>query len=121
MDTPIRRSVSCVLLFLAGALQCLAAPAQAVQPAPLVLEAQVDGTWVEVLGVDQKRLLGTGPAGNCRVPEDAPLRLTVVSSTHEAFSATAAAAIRQWRLKPGILDGKAVACRMQQAFPFRLK
>ena len=75
MDTPFRRGARLVVLFLACALSGFAASAQPTDPAPLGLEAQVNGSWIKVLGVDQKRLLGQGPAGNCAIPATAPLRL----------------------------------------------
>ena len=48
----------------------------------LVLEAEVNGAWIKVLGVDQKRLLGQGAAGNRAIPATAPLRLQGELASH---------------------------------------
>jgi TonB family protein len=46
--------------------------------------------------------------------------IVVISATHEGFASSAVQAVRQWRFTPGEFDGQPVACRMVQAFPFRL-
>ncbi|HLP06783.1 MAG TPA: TonB family protein [Opitutaceae bacterium] len=55
------------------------------------------------------------------VTEDGAVHdVIVVNATHEGFADSAAAAIRRWRFEPGVFNGRAVATRMQQSFPFRL-
>ena len=51
----------------------------------LVLEAEVNGAWIKVLGVDQKRLLGQGAAGNRAIPATAPLRLQGELASHPDY------------------------------------
>jgi TonB family protein len=45
----------------------------------------------------------------------------VVSSTDDAFKSPAIAAIRQWRFKPGLLNGERVSFRMRVPFEFNVK
>ncbi len=75
MDTLNLRGARVALAAFACAFCVLARPALAEPAAPLGLEAQVDGAWIKVLGVDQKRLIGEKAAGTCTVPATAPLRL----------------------------------------------
>ena len=42
----------------------------------------------------------------------------VVKATNEAFGLSAVACIRKWKFKPGIVDGRPMAARMQQVFGF---
>ncbi|MFT3830966.1 MAG: energy transducer TonB [Opitutaceae bacterium] len=44
----------------------------------------------------------------------------VVSSTHQEFQKPCIDAVMQWRFSPGMKNGRKVATRMQQAFPFKL-
>jgi protein TonB len=44
----------------------------------------------------------------------------VVSTTHQEFQKPCLDAVMQWRFSPGMKNGRKVATRMQQAFPFKL-
>ncbi len=56
------------------------------------------------------------------VAADGSIRdVKVVNTTHPAFGASCIAAVKQWRFKPAMIDGRPVACRMQQAFPFMVR
>lgn len=44
----------------------------------------------------------------------------VVSSSHQEFQKPCLDAVLQWRFSPGMKNGRKVATRMQQAFPFKL-
>ncbi len=46
---------------------------------------------------------------------------TVRRATHPSFGNAAAAAVRQWKFKPGLKDGKAVNCRLVLPVTFRLE
>ena len=50
-----------------------------------------------------------------------PHSLAVVSATHPEFAEAAAAAVAQWRFKPGRVKGKAVNVMVVQQFPFMLE
>gem|GEM_PF-1007857 len=84
MNTP-RRAASLVILFVVSICCGFATSPAAEPPVPLALEAQVKGAWVKVLGIDQRRLLGQGPGGDCIIPATAPLRLTGDLSAHVEY------------------------------------
>ena len=44
----------------------------------------------------------------------------VVSASHEEFKKPCLDAVMQWRFSPGMKNGRKVATRMQQQFPFRV-
>jgi len=44
----------------------------------------------------------------------------VISSSHQEFQKPCLEAVLQWRFSPGMKNGRKVATRMQQAFPFKL-
>lgn len=44
----------------------------------------------------------------------------VISASHQEFGKPCLDAVAQWRFSPGMKNGRKVATRMQQAFPFKL-
>ncbi|HLP01428.1 MAG TPA: ankyrin repeat domain-containing protein, partial [Opitutaceae bacterium] len=112
MDTPLRRGLWLMLCLLA--LASFGASA-AEQPPPLALEAQVGGTWIKVLAFDHRRLLGQGAAGECEIPDTAPLRLVGDLAANSAVVDTGAFELME--VPPPSESGRPVGWRAEGLRP----
>ena len=77
---------------------------------------------VEASGVELKR---QGISGQCTVQffvdENGVVSdPVVISASHEEFKKPSLDAVMQWRFSPGMKNGRKVATRMQQQFPYKL-
>ncbi len=86
MDTPHRSGFGFWITALALALATTLARAE---PAPLALEAEVNGVWTRILRTEQRRVIGAGAAGEVEIPATAPLRLAGDPAENPGFIDTA--------------------------------